>query len=77
MTSDDLDAKLIAERSRTITLLADLATAIIDLPPERLAEVLPGLQGLDDVARHARRIGLEIPNTNMPNPRGNSSISRD
>lgn len=81
---DTLDAKLIAERARLVAPLSGLANGLGELPPERLAEVLPQFVGLDEIARRARAVGLDAsaygPGAGGPiatGPLGGTSILRE
>lgn len=60
MPDSDLDAKLSLERDRLVQQLAGLADALNGLPPERLADVLPIVAGVDAIAQQVRQAGVAV-----------------
>lgn len=57
---DNLDSKLLQERARVIMLLSALANGLGRLSIEQLAEVLPLMAPIDQVANRVHRLGLPI-----------------
>lgn len=58
---DDLDGKLMDERTRLADLLRGLGATLDGLSLERAADVLPHVSGaIDELVRYARALGLPV-----------------